>query len=494
MPSSLAESNLGGRLLRHLQAGVRTRSLYPRDHPEVRSSAQAVAEDVAAAGPGEVTLAIIDGEAFLDGRPLRDATLQQSTFLREMAERGIEVLRFTSDLTADEACTLIELLRMDPAELEIAGGPAAYLEDRAALNIVAERLVRLPTGRYEVTEEHDLGDAYGAIETVASADPGARGGGEPAVGPYEPPRPAQRAYGRVIGDIRAVYAGIEQGGAVNASALGSMAEALVSDLLDDPSAFVGLLHLRGQGEDLFQHGINTAILSVLLGSKLELEEEQLRVLGIGALLHDIGELFVPRYLRMKAEPLTEAEWELVRQHPARGAKLLLATEGLDPVAATIALEHHIGFQAQGYPRLRGMRRSHLYARIAAVADAYDALTHPRPYQRNRGELHAIEQLLRGAGTHFDPTVVKLLLHAVGYYPPGTPVELTDGRRGVVRAPTPGQPFLPSVTVERDGGYEIVDTSALDERGEPRRAVARCLGAADVPAPLASDALRAATVA
>lgn len=482
-PNTLHEPPLGRELLTNLRTGMRNRMLYPVQHPEVQQPIVALFEALTGAlePESEITLAIVHGEAFLNGTPLRDSNVHLADFLLQLAELQVELLRFTHGMRMDEVETVLEGLTLQPEALEGAGGLGGFLTTAGVSHVTCERLVALPGERFDVVDAPLPGDGD------AGGTGGAAGEGtaEETPHPLMPSAPVQQMYGAAVQHTRIAFDHATASGRLDGETVSHLATNLVRELLTDPSAFLGLLHLRGAGEDMFHHAVNVAILSVLLSSKLDVEEEQLHLIGIGALLHDLGELYVPEEIRLKPGPLTDAEWAIAHEHPARGAKLVLGTVGFEPTVASVVLEHHAGYQGHGYPKLHG-RKVHLYSRIVAVADAYDALTHPRPYQPDVTAVPVVEQLLRKSGTTFDPTVLKILVHTLGFYPPGTPVELSDGRSGLVEAPTPGQPFLPRVLVETATGFEQVDTSVCDEAGTPVITVAHAQGAPAIPATTAKS--------
>jgi diguanylate cyclase (GGDEF)-like protein len=139
-----------------------------------------------------------------------------------------------------------------------------------------------------------------------------------------------------------------------------------------------------------------------------LTETELHALALGALLHDIGKIGVPDTILLKNGPLTEEEWEVVRQHPAKGAALLCKFPSLSS-ALPIVRHHHERWDGQGYPDgLRG-REIPLAARIFAFADTLDAMTSDRPY-RNKLPYHAVrEEVARMSGSQFDPHLVAAFM-------------------------------------------------------------------------------------
>jgi len=156
------------------------------------------------------------------------------------------------------------------------------------------------------------------------------------------------------------------------------------------------------------HSARTAALAVSLGVRLGLESDDLRVLAQGSYLHDIGKLAVPNHVLNKPGPLTEEEWEIVATHPTVGCHLAGGHHVLHPCLPIIR-HHHERMDGAGYPDGLTGPDIPLLARIAAVADVWDALTSDRSYRPGWAPEKALDHILEGAGEHLDPVVVASLL-------------------------------------------------------------------------------------
>ena len=145
-----------------------------------------------------------------------------------------------------------------------------------------------------------------------------------------------------------------------------------------------------------------------VGVQVGLRGEELEAVAYGALLHDVGKIGVPEHLLRKEGPLSDDEWGLMRRHPEIGERIcrpLLSSRAFVPIIR----HHHERFNGRGYPDgLRGQRIP-LGARIVAIADAYEAMVHGRPYQPAQSHEHAAEELQRMSGLQFDPQLVPVFL-------------------------------------------------------------------------------------
>jgi diguanylate cyclase (GGDEF)-like protein len=199
-------------------------------------------------------------------------------------------------------------------------------------------------------------------------------------------------------DSRVPRAPISDAGRARAMEIGRRARDAATDVLT--SFIAPLPHYRGQPSALI------AAIVVQMARQLELPDVEVDRIRVAALLHDVGKVAVPEAILDKPAPLTSAEWRSVVQHPRIGQVILEHAAALRD-AVPIILHHHERFAGHGYPY--GLRANEipLGARIVAIADAYDAMTHDRPYKRAMSHDAAIVELKQHAGTQFDPELVTL---------------------------------------------------------------------------------------
>ena len=209
-------------------------------------------------------------------------------------------------------------------------------------------------------------------------------------------------------DARVPRAPISAAGRAHAVAIGKQAREAATLALT--SVLNPLPHYRGQPSALI------ASIVVALARQLELPDAEVDRIRIAALLHDVGKIAVPEDILDKPAALTSAEWRTVVQHPRIGQVILEQAASLKE-AVPIILHHHERYGGHGYPY--GLRANEipLGARIVAIADAYDAMTHDRPYKRAMSHENAIEELRRHAGTQFDPELVGSLLRPLRHARP-----------------------------------------------------------------------------
>jgi putative nucleotidyltransferase with HDIG domain len=159
------------------------------------------------------------------------------------------------------------------------------------------------------------------------------------------------------------------------------------------------------------HSERVSVLSVAIGRMLSMSVEELEVLRLGALLHDIGKIGIPDHILRKPGSLTDAEFAAIREHPGLGARILQVVPFLARHIVIVEL-HHERPDGRGYPH--GLRGDDipLAARIVHVADAYDAITSARAYRAARPSGDALRELWRCAGTEFHAEIVGALANAL----------------------------------------------------------------------------------
>ncbi len=175
--------------------------------------------------------------------------------------------------------------------------------------------------------------------------------------------------------------------------------------------------MAGQPSWMDGHSVRVMEYAVAIGRALGLSENSIETLRLAGLLHDIGKVDTCASVLEKQGSLTSGEFELVKLHPVHGAEILCQSETLFRVARVIR-HHHERFDGSGYPDgLKGEGIPFL-ARVLYVADAFDSMTADRPYRKAPGKDYAISELIRCAGTQFDPRVVLEFLKIAGGFPCG----------------------------------------------------------------------------
>jgi len=157
------------------------------------------------------------------------------------------------------------------------------------------------------------------------------------------------------------------------------------------------------------HSNRVRLISLNIGQLMGLENMELQILEYGAMMHDVGKIGVKDAILQKNKSLTEEEFDSIMSHPAIGAKIVKNISFFEPMIDCIKY-HHEMFNGEGYPEGLKGEQIPLLSRIIAVADTYDAITTTRPYRKEKTNLEAVQALLSGKGTQFDPYIVDVFVN------------------------------------------------------------------------------------
>ncbi|MBM7694718.1 putative nucleotidyltransferase with HDIG domain [Peribacillus deserti] len=246
---------------------------------------------------------------------------------------------------------------------------------------------------------------------------------------------------------------------------------LIKQLIHEISGNKKLLHLLSDvytyDHYIFTHSLNVTLYSIAVGIKLKLAPRQLEILALGALLHDVGKVSVPKNILLKPGRLTEEEFVEIKKHSECGFNLLRGIHTVPLVVAHCAYQHHERLDGSGYPRGLLGDQIHYFGKILAVADVFDAVTSNRIYRGAMLPHEGLEVLYAGSGTQFDRTIVEAFRSAVAIYPNSLTVELSDGSKGIVCRQNNGLSDRPVVEVfeqnsrQLDHPYEVDLSRDLD---------------------------------
>ena len=238
-------------------------------------------------------------------------------------------------------------------------------------------------------------------------------------------------YGRALKVVDNIFHDVRLGKIPSSTEAVSVMGDMVKLMISDPDTLFALSMLKDYDNYTFTHSVNVSVISLAVGRACGLNEEQLRTLGLGALLHDLGKLKVDVEIITKPGRLTSAEFTEIKKHPDDGAALVVEMEGITPEVVDIVLGHHLRFDRSGYPHSARSKVMSPMIDMTAIADTYDALTTLRSYQRPETPRHAAEKLRDLAGTVLHPDYVEKFIASLGTYPVGTLVRLDSNEIGLV---------------------------------------------------------------
>ncbi|WP_078379100.1 HD-GYP domain-containing protein [Sutcliffiella halmapala] len=205
---------------------------------------------------------------------------------------------------------------------------------------------------------------------------------------------------------------------------------------------------------VFTHSLNVTLYALSIGLKLGLPQKDLEILGLGGMLHDIGKMQIPAEILHKPGKLTSEEFIEMKKHTTYGYDVLRNMHTIPLLVAHCAFQHHERLNGSGYPR--GVKKDdiHIFAKILAVADVFDAVTSHRIYRNAMLPHEGLELLYAGSESLYEPAIIEAFRKSVAIYPFGLTVTLNDGRKGLVVGQNKDLTERPIIRIIEVEGSEI----------------------------------------
>ncbi|MCR5814153.1 MAG: HD-GYP domain-containing protein [Desulfovibrio sp.] len=221
-------------------------------------------------------------------------------------------------------------------------------------------------------------------------------------------------------------------------------------------ALTSLSKIKHYDEYTFAHCVNVSIFSVAFGKYLGFDQQQLYLLGMAGLFHDLGKMRVPIEILNAPRRLTDEEFAIMKTHAQLGQDTLSSVKGIASEILMGAGQHHEKHDGSGYPNHLVGAAISLYGRILSVADCYDALSAKRVYKDAIPPSKALSIMFQMRNGAWEPGLLERFIKMLGIYPVGTPVELSFGFRGVVSKSNPASPLRPVAAVVRAPNGKMID--------------------------------------
>ncbi|MCR9106687.1 MAG: HD-GYP domain-containing protein [Gammaproteobacteria bacterium] len=268
---------------------------------------------------------------------------------------------------------------------------------------------------------------------------------------------AQKAVEVLSTEIDEMFDGVADGAAIDMVKAKKSVDPMIESITRNPDACIWLARMKQEDHYTYQHSLGASIWAVALGRQLGLPKADLRTLAIGGLLFDVGKLRVDKALLNATRPLTEEEFQQVRDHVRHGVEMIQDSGIINQDVIDMIAHHHERHDGSGYPQ--GLRGDGIpvFARIAAIVDCYDAITSNRSYARGIPPARAIKLLYEWKDCDFQAELVEEFIQAIGIYPAGSLVELSSGEVAVVIAEYRTRRLRPKVLVLLDADKAPMDT-------------------------------------
>ncbi|RCX07471.1 HD-GYP domain-containing protein [Marinomonas foliarum] len=207
-------------------------------------------------------------------------------------------------------------------------------------------------------------------------------------------------------------------------------------------SLMAIRHIKDPSTYLEQHAMGMAVLAIHFAKALQLSSAYIEVISLGALLFDLGRFKLPMAMVTKSTKMTEGEFDLFRKHIQFGEQILQKCAGVPKAVFQMLSDHHEKIDGSGYPEGKQGQEISVYGKIAAIIDAYDAMTSEQPHKHSMGPIKAYRQMQKESGLAFDQKLLSVFLNSIGSIPVGSCVSLSNGRVGFVL--TLNKSFQPSL--------------------------------------------------
>lgn len=236
---------------------------------------------------------------------------------------------------------------------------------------------------------------------------------------------------------------------------------LLKALDENDALAVDISQLRTSDEYTFRHSVDVATIAMVIGKNIGLGMNELHDIGIAGLLHDMGKSKVPPEILNKPAKLTDAEFEIMKQHPVLGYRILQEKKDFKDIISVAVLQHHEKMNGRGYPMGVTADKITPYAKVLSVADVYDALVTNRPYKKSYSQRTAVDILMSMTGD-LDVEVMRTFLRCVILYPVDTIIKLSNGEYAKVVKNNPESALRPTVIgVETGNTYDLANDAACN---------------------------------
>ncbi|MCK4503486.1 MAG: HD domain-containing protein [Desulfuromonadales bacterium] len=359
------------KLIKLLTTAAANASLYHSEHRQViRLCRQALNElQLLFNTHSDVTLKVIEGQLIFDNKPVVE-NLSVNRLLESLNRNGISFLKIATDVYAEELLGLINILSKNP-DKQIA------VKDSENIHFGQVEI------RFTRSDQHQL--ASWDFTEIATHE------ADRFMDIYQTVRSKQKLEMTGINEI--------VNGFVNAFNCQS-------------DAFMAIAPLRAMDEYTYTHSTNICMLNLAQAKALGIAGQLLNDIGIAAMLHDIGKMFISPDILSKSEQLDDAEWQIMQQHPRLGAEYLLNTPGVPRLAVVTAFEHHMRYDNSGYPQAANSWQQHICSHMTAISDTYDAMRTNRAYEESLDTDQILAIMLELAGNKLHPRLTYNFLQII----------------------------------------------------------------------------------
>jgi putative nucleotidyltransferase with HDIG domain len=254
-------------------------------------------------------------------------------------------------------------------------------------------------------------------------------------------------YEETLGLVENTFKTARSRKAIQITDFENVIESIMDKAIIERNVLAYMKLIKRKDEYTIKHSINVGILSMLMGKWVGYNEQDIKKLGLAAILHDIGKVMIPDSILNKPGRLTGDEYSILKNHTRYGFQILKNSGIVDETVINIVLTHHEKINGKGYPF--GLSGSSLNekSRIVSICDIYDAVTSDRVYRKKENPLKGFDIIVDGSYKGLDPFLTRLFIENSSLVYCGSKVILSNGRVGkIVRIP-PQDPLKPWITLD-----------------------------------------------
>ncbi len=266
----------------------------------------------------------------------------------------------------------------------------------------------------------------------------------------------RKVYRKALKVVDQIFQDVRMGEIPSSEEAINVVKSMAQMTMTEPHAMMALSMLKDYDNYTFTHSVNVSVIALAVGRACKLTEEQLRTIGLGALLHDLGKLRIDVNIITKPGRLTDLEFEEIKRHPDYGAEIIQEMEDVTPEVMAIVLGHHLRYDRSGYPVSSLDSATSPLVEMTAIADAYDAMTTLRSYQRPFTPRKAIARLKEISGTSLHPEYVMTFIDSLGPYPVGSLVRLDNNEIGLVIKVDTQDPSLADIKIIFNPAGQLIE--------------------------------------
>ena len=340
-------------------------SLYSKDHDSFDDLAHKTHDALTAILQEQFEIMVIDGELVVNNKPLRDAGLHRNSLIKRLNRKGISRVDFTQGISLAEVKQLI---------VEFANNEKGL---RSYPHIKA--------GEVDVMKEDSTAD---------------NGSGE-----FSTPEEIEQ--------IREFFDTASTADKFKLKALHDMVVRFMGTFKKEANILQFMSPVKSYSEHTYIHAMNVSVLTMFQAKYLGFDDVQLYDIGIAALLHDVGKLFISKEVLDKPGKLDDSEYNQMKNHTVYGASYLAKIDSITRLASIVAYEHHLQFDGSGYPGyLEKEKKQHICSQIVTIADFFDALRSRRPYRESWHVNKIFVLMKKNSGTAFNPVLLDHFIAAM----------------------------------------------------------------------------------